>query len=201
MLHKIFSMLGEKPEGPKIALILRGIPGSGKSTLLSKLPGVASFSTDNKHIENGQYVYKPTKLHEFHTQNLAEFTHAAEQGISLIAVDNTNITHRSYMPYVEAARSNGYQVWAVSFVSGDIDAHYKRNVHNVPMDVLQRMNYMFDPETPEADRQFIDQDPNKLTSEVLSALGSLMKTSSIKTASICLGLSKLAAILSSHKSN
>lgn len=167
----------------KIALILRGVPGSGKSTLLSKLPGVVSFSTDTKHIENGQYVFKPHKLQEFHTQNLAEFTKAAEQGVPLIAVDNTNISYSAYTPYISAARNNGYQVWAVSFIPGALEEHARRNVHNVPVDVLERMTVLFNPETPGADREFVGADPNKLAFEVLAALGSAMRGLAAKGAS------------------
>jgi NEDD4-binding protein 2 len=56
----------------KKLVLMRGMPGSGKSTLAKKLAGQGGviYSTDDFFMKNGQYVYDPKMIGEYHNKNL-----------------------------------------------------------------------------------------------------------------------------------
>jgi adenylate kinase family enzyme len=51
---------------------MRGVPGSGKSTKAKQLAGIKGliYSTDDFFMKNGDYVYDPSKIGEYHDRNL-----------------------------------------------------------------------------------------------------------------------------------
>ncbi|NJO65738.1 MAG: hypothetical protein HC836_48995 [Richelia sp. RM2_1_2] len=59
---------------------------------------------------NGKYRFDPTKLHENHTKNLNAAKEAIDQGVSPIAIDNTNMSVSVIYPYWKYAKDNGYDV-------------------------------------------------------------------------------------------
>ena len=101
----------------KICYILRGLSGTGKSTLADNHAcpctqhghSGAIFSTDDLFMVDGEYQFDPTKLGEYHAQNLENATQfmrghqSAEKAICVI--DNTNTQHWEYEKYVEAAKA------------------------------------------------------------------------------------------------
>ena len=138
----------------KICYILRGLPGTGKSMLAEVLRDTlhpkwvragAIFSTDDLFMVDGEYQFDPTKLGEYHAQNLENATRfmfgnqSAEKVICVI--DNTNTQHWEYEKYVEAAKENGFmvQVITVDWKREDIPLYAERNSHGVPEEAIQRM--------------------------------------------------------------
>ena len=147
----------------KIAVIMRAIPGSGKSTFAKKIKSSAEVSeltcsihsSDEKFMIDGEYKFDPSLLGAHHLANHREFCKSMSDGINVVIGDNTNIKRKDYMTYVNSAKAAGYRVVSVSFVPGDVQMHFERNVHSVPMDVIQRMKDSFNPVTDEVDDRYI----------------------------------------------
>ena len=72
---------------------MRGLPGSGKSTKAKELAGDKGviYSTDDFFMVEGKYIYDPTKIIDYHSQNLQRTKKSMLQEQPLIIVDNTNI--------------------------------------------------------------------------------------------------------------
>lgn len=147
---------------------MRGIPGGGKSTearrlmiqhLAKKCKSMALYSTDDFHMEEDEYVFKPDRLGEFHVKNQERAAKAMELGIELVIVDNTNIKRRDMKPYVDAGREFNYDIEEV-VVGKDrlcppldeacphkfadyIDMCAARNTHGVPREAIERMARSF----------------------------------------------------------
>ncbi len=68
----------------KIVYILRGVPGSGKSTRAALFAGTSGIihSTDSYFYKNGEYLYDPSKLGEYHDKNYEAFCISLSKGIS-----------------------------------------------------------------------------------------------------------------------
>lgn len=150
-----------KKSPKKIAIIMRAIPGSGKSTMAKMIRdavigvGLKSsiHSSDENFMINGKYCFDQSKLGYYHKLNLYNFTQALASDDVVIS-DNTNIKRRDYMLYVNAAKSAGFKVIAVSFAPGAATMHHSRNVHSVPLDVIERMKAAFTPTTDQVDEQY-----------------------------------------------
>ena len=131
----------------KIRYILRGLPGTGKSTLAKKLNDMgAIFSTDDLFMVDGEYQFDPSKLGEYHAENLRLATAFMERFAphttpAICVIDNTNTQHWEYEGYVEAAKENGFmvQVISVDWKEEDIPLYAERNSHGVPEDAIRRM--------------------------------------------------------------
>jgi|TARA_R110000850_G_scaffold14075_4_gene45247 NEDD4-binding protein 2 len=134
----------------KICYILRGLPGSGKSMIAKNLRDSHTharvFSTDRFFMVDGEYQFDPSKLGEYHTQNLAQATHFMEKGKKyssdiLCIIDNTNTQHWEYEKYEEVAKENGFmvQVITVEWNINDIPLYAERNSHGVPEEAIYRM--------------------------------------------------------------
>ena len=149
-------------------ILMRGIPGGGKSTRARELAvehmasggsSVAICSTDDFHMEGGQYVFKRHMLGEFHTKNQFRAYDLMKNGIELVIIDNTNIKRKDMMVYKSNAGACKYQVEEVivgeEFLvpSMDMDPHAfisyvdmcaARNTHGVPRDAIDRMARSFE---------------------------------------------------------
>lgn len=133
----------------KQAIIFRGPPGSGKSTL-ARLIAIARLgntnticSTDSYHYRGGKYLFDLERLSDYHRMNLERFKDLCECEVPLVICDNTNMKRAHYQPYVDVAKSNGYEVQVItvgdfadpSFVGDCAD----RNVHGVPAEKIAMM--------------------------------------------------------------
>ena len=131
--------------------ILRGISGSGKSTLAKKIQeeeGCSQanivFSTDDFFVNKttGKYEFDGSKIGRAHQWNQGRVKKAMSEGQQLIIVDNTNTQCWEAKPYVLMAIEHKYQVhvrepdtpWAK-----DAQELARRNLHNVPLEAIQRM--------------------------------------------------------------
>lgn len=124
--------------------IMRGLPGSGKSTLAKKIVeqhAAVLCSADDFFMINGQYMFDPTKLHKAHSTCQDKARNALGNG-SHVVIDNTNVRQREVSVYFKIAEEmNAFVIllqpdtpWAF-----DVDECFKRNTHNVPREVIQRM--------------------------------------------------------------
>jgi len=131
----------------KICFILRGLPGTGKSMLAKNLVnGGRIFSTDDLFMVDGEYQFDPSKLGEYHAENLRRATSFMEQTFHYpepptVVIDNTNTQHWEYEGYVQAAKDYNYmvQVITVDWKAEDIPLYAERNSHGVPEEAIRRM--------------------------------------------------------------
>ena len=141
----------------KQVFILRGLPGSGKSHYARQLAKelvdeiesrFVILSTDDYFESETGYHFDKYKLSEFHNLNLARFIKALSSEIELVILDNTNIRKWEFIAYAEAAHALNYQVKEV--VVGDVKdkamqhLYYQRNVHKVPLKMINKMAYQFE---------------------------------------------------------
>jgi predicted kinase len=134
--------------------LLRGVSGSGKSTIAKSLPGVNSeniFSTDNllpqnpedyisffKQMEKNKSLVPLQKAHNLNVQLVSD---AMEDNVTPVVIDNTNLEAWNAKPYVELAIKHGYLVKIIDVGTGGLTAKElaKRNKHNVPLEVIEKM--------------------------------------------------------------
>ena len=132
----------------KILYIIRGVQGSGKSFLSKQLAGETGqiFSADDYHIDPNtkKYNWKQENVGKAHQWNHNRIETAIEQGISPVILDNTNITMWDLgqaKPLVEFAISQGYNVKIEETKTPwrfDAEELYKKNIHNVPLETIQK---------------------------------------------------------------
>ncbi len=121
-------------------VVFQGPSGGGKSTEAGKLVRLIKeagrdavvYSTDDYHWENNGYVFKPTRLGEFHAKNL-ERSKAALDARQTVIVDNTNIRRWECKGYVEHAVKLGIPVVFIR-----VDGNFQ-NIHGVPDDKVRMM--------------------------------------------------------------
>lgn len=137
--------------------IMRGIPGSGKSFKAKQLaPESNIFSTDDYWISDNVYKFQLAKLKEAHEWNRQRAQFACVREVTPVVIDNTNISKKERLPYIEIAELNGY-TWEVvlpdsewfmnilprlenkQYTEEDIDAFFTRNSHNVPRETIRAM--------------------------------------------------------------
>ena len=116
--------------------VLQGVPGSGKSTLAKIIqnnsPNVKICSTDDFHMENGEYKFKPKLLSTYHDLNLQQAINLLDNKFTVI-VDNTNILRKHARPYAEFASKQNIPIVFIR-VSGEF-----KNIHGVPEDKIKMM--------------------------------------------------------------
>ena len=135
--------------------IMRGLPGSGKSTQAMLRINMAwgticycSADLFHTNIETDEYNWKPENVHYAHQWCQLEARSAMNQGFDAIIVDNTNIKKKDYQYYLDIAKQYDYEVeYLVSDTewAWDVEECFKRNTHNVPLDVIQRMKDSYEP--------------------------------------------------------
>lgn len=129
----------------KECVIMRGIPGSGKTRLLMECYHEhLVVSADHFRYHSGKYVFNKEENGTIHNKCLIEFLNAVQRGFELLAVDNTNSKVFEFAPYYRIAEAFGYDVKLV-YVVCDPSMAVRRNVHNVPEEVIRTMANNFDP--------------------------------------------------------
>lgn len=137
----------------KVCYIIRGLPGTGKSMLANTLRDGAApkgwgaiFSTDDLFMVDGIYQFDPSKLGEYHAENLRLATDWMSNHRKVISnahciIDNTNTQEWEYKKYVEAAKENGFMVQVISVAWSwfDFPLYAERNSHGVPEEAIRRM--------------------------------------------------------------
>lgn len=148
---------------------MRGLPGSGKSTMARKLmiehlswggKSMAICSTDDYHMVDGEYVFQPEHLGEFHKANQRRADLLMQAGVELVIVDNTNIKRRDMKRYIDVASQNDYMVEEIIVgkerlcpsledacphkFADYIDMCAARNTHGVPREAIERMARSFE---------------------------------------------------------
>lgn len=162
----------------RMVYIMRGIPGSGKSTVAGKLARqysqrelfVATHSTDELCMVDGEYQFDIELAPARHEQNYQNFLGSLENGIPSIIVDNTNIKTQHYSDYVKAAQAADYAVVFVEVAHPPLDVAVERNTHDVPREVINQMVLDWEPSQHNA----IVEDVNRAAA-VVKMLQSQMK--------------------------
>lgn len=137
-------------------IILRGPSGSGKSTIASHLKNVhsapyheADHYFNRSWLLNGQmdeYLFDASKLGDAHAWcRMRVKKHMFEQ-VPVVIVSNTSMTLWEMNPYLDLAQEYNYEV-EVWRTPGPWDANvlFKRNVHNVPLNVLEKQINKYQP--------------------------------------------------------
>jgi predicted kinase len=139
----------------QVMIIMRGIPGAGKSTKAKSLVGEGIIHSTDDVIEEATGDYNGffkrindsgdwSEHGKMHHKNYLNAKASLEQGISPVIVDNTNIKASEPKKYVEAALRLGLSEDNIKIVDvGDggqkAEILAKRNTHNVPLRVINRM--------------------------------------------------------------
>lgn len=152
----------------KKLIILRGLPGSGKSTKAKELVvsyvkfGIRSIvicSTDDFFMTPDGYKFEGSKIRIAHEWNQTRARSCIGIGVEVVIIDNTNTTTKEMAPYIKMAEENNYEIEKIIigeedlFPGMDASAHHlddyicrcaKRNTHNVPKDVIEKMARRFE---------------------------------------------------------
>jgi len=132
---------------PKALIIVRGVPGSGKSTfanlILDRIHCLSKIHPRMKtvdHFEADQFFYKKYGKYEWKKEELSlahAWCHLSTECSMMrenhVIVSNTFVKNDHIEPYIELAKKFGYN-WVVVRATGKFD-----NVHNVPAEVVKRM--------------------------------------------------------------
>lgn len=121
-------------------VIMVGCPGAGKSTYIkNNYPSAFIASADHYFMQDGVYEFDRSKLGRAHEKCFTTFSDALEfAGEELIVVDNTNTTMKEINVYANPAKLMEYDVEIV-IIKTSPRVGYKRNVHGVPLDVIEKM--------------------------------------------------------------
>ena len=123
----------------KNIVILRGVPGSGKSTYAAKnYPSFKVFENDQFFMKDGSYQYDPKKIGEACTACQCKALLAMSKGEDVV-ISNTHTHLWEFFIYVNMANVFGYNMKVIHL------RNRFKNVHNVPDETVQRMEYEYEP--------------------------------------------------------
>ena len=135
----------------KLMVIVRGISGSGKSTLANETyPDAVILSTDDLWMSYGnkpKYLWTAEGIGLSHTLNKIKCKEACSRSCETVVIDNTNTTWKEIKPYIEIAKEFKYSVVILEPTnewSKDPIRCARRNIHDVPIDVLYRQLERFE---------------------------------------------------------
>lgn len=129
----------------KKIILTSGIPGAGKSFLAESLARENNgqiCTTDDFFMKEGKYQYDVKFIGVAHKWNFGQFCHHIFNGCTYIIVANTNLKTWEMMPYVEFGAKMGFDFEIVEPKTKwryDVQECFKRNTHNVPLYVIERM--------------------------------------------------------------
>lgn len=138
----------------RMVIILIGPPGSGKSTysegLQKGFPDVVRICSADRYpgLYDEKGDFHPSLLGVAHANCMKEFIEALQERIPVVVVDNTNTTAVEIAPYILVANSQGYDVALREFRTASSDVLFKRNVHKVPLETIERMMRNMDQPRP-----------------------------------------------------
>ena len=117
---------------------ITGLPGSGKSTFAKKAyPKYVHHETDKLRYVNGVYVFDPKDNGRLHSLNLLAVRQDLKDGHNVV-VSNTFSQHWELKPYLDIPFYDSLTIYYVD--SGlSVEELSKRNVHDVPVEAIQRM--------------------------------------------------------------
>lgn len=108
-------------------IVVRGLPGSGKSTYAKSL-GFAHFEADMHFMQNGEYVFDPSKLGAAHAWCQAAVRESLAAGIDTV-VSNTFVKKWEAQPYLDMDADIEVVTITTSFGT----------IHGVPEEAIARM--------------------------------------------------------------
>jgi hypothetical protein len=153
------------------------LPGAGKSTAVrwrraslawDGVEFVVCSSDDHFIGPDGVYRFALAELPDAHAACQQKCLDAMARGVSVVLIDNTNVTARECRPYVDLAQRYGYTVefvepstpWAF-----DLTELSNRNTHGVPLATLQRMLSRWVPDMTVEKALTADPAPGKPTND------------------------------------
>lgn len=126
----------------KNLILLRGIPGAGKSTFANLISGGDTeiiCCEDDFFIEDGKYVWDPTKYEEAKEVCMDKCKELMEESARLVIVTNVNIREKDFKGYFDLADKYGYRVFSVIVEN----RHGNSSIHGVPGDTIKSMSRKF----------------------------------------------------------
>ena len=135
-----------------------GPAGSGKSTKAKKLAAECCICEADQYWLNcvGEYLFIPSKIGDAHKWCQNKVETLMKEGKSRIVVSNTSLNKKERQVYRDIATRHDYDVevelpdspWFLdvyprlldkTFTNEDVKIFAEKCIHNVPLDVMQRM--------------------------------------------------------------
>jgi predicted kinase len=131
-------------------IIMRGLPGSGKSHRANNLClfyrskdcDAVICSADDFFLIGSNYEFDASQLDLAHTHCKSMCAEYMKKDYDYIIIDNTNITFKEIIPYLELAVRFKYKVELLesnSVWAWNAEECFKRTVHGVPLDKIKEM--------------------------------------------------------------
>jgi predicted kinase len=119
--------------------LLRGLPGSGKTTLAQSISGL-HVEADMFFVKDGVYQFDASKLKLAHEWCRNKVKFWMESNVESIIVTNTFTQKWEMDGYYRMAEDYGYTVFSLIVEN----RHGGINVHNVPVETLNKMRERFE---------------------------------------------------------
>lgn len=142
----------------KQLIIIRGPSGSGKTSIANhfracvRVGSSAWHEADHFFQTDAGYKFDASLLGEAHRNCQLEVKKRMEVEFDRVIVSNTSMTKRETKPYIKLAEKYGYDVNIVRtpgpWVLEDL---YERNMHGVPLTILENQIKRYEPHTDEVE--------------------------------------------------